>query len=462
MCGRGDARDRRREASNGGDLRASRLLCGAGKLSMAGSYKVAFLKALDEAYPGWSGEVAPTASSPSRRTDAMQASAVDVMPGEPGLPAGTARGYEPRQKPPTPSDQRSSKPEDRQERQSQTNFASRERETLHYFLRFLPRYWKKILLAILGLLFEAVLGVMRPWPLKVVIDRVLSHKPSRVPLIHQWLDAAPSTSMQILYGACAAVLLIAIATGLTVYCYTRLIGKVGQLFVYDLRRDLFAHMQRLSLRFHDTQRTGDLTTRLTSDIQSIQDFITSGVTSFCSNALLLAALAQETLASIRIVQGLAQEDQIDDRFQAQSETTLEAFLESVRYQARIAPVVDCLSAIGLTMVMWYGARCVLNGQLTTGEVIIFVAYVNNFYTPMKSISRSANTFTKASVGAARIVEVLQHRREVRDRKRARPAPKFFGAIEFRDVSFEYEPGVPILLHVNLHIAPGQKLAIVGA
>src|SRR5437879_11324569 len=77
MCGRGDAADRRREASNGGDLRASRLLCGAGKLSMAGSYKVAFLKALDEAYPGWSGEVAPTASSPSRRTDAMQASAVD-------------------------------------------------------------------------------------------------------------------------------------------------------------------------------------------------------------------------------------------------------------------------------------------------------------------------------------------------------------------------------------------------
>ena len=117
MCGRGDAADRRREASNGGDLRASRLLCGAGKLSMAGSYKVAFLKALDEAYPGWSGEVAPTASSPSRRTDALQASAVDVMPGEPGLPAGTARGYEPRQKPPTPSDQRSSKPEDRQERQ---------------------------------------------------------------------------------------------------------------------------------------------------------------------------------------------------------------------------------------------------------------------------------------------------------------------------------------------------------
>src|SRR5947208_15307309 len=116
----------------------------------------------------------------------MQASAVDVMPGEPGLLAGTARGCEPRQKPPTPSDQRSSKPEDRQERQNQTNFTSRERETLHYFLRFLPRYCKKILIAIIGCLFQAVLVGMRRWPLKMEIDRVLWHKPSCFLLIHQW------------------------------------------------------------------------------------------------------------------------------------------------------------------------------------------------------------------------------------------------------------------------------------
>ncbi|HYY72705.1 MAG TPA: ABC transporter ATP-binding protein [Candidatus Bathyarchaeia archaeon] len=362
------------------------------------------------------------------------------------------------------------------------------------------------------MLLDAVLGVMRPWPLKVVIDRVLSHKASRVPLIHHWLDAAPFTGMQIVYGCCAAVLLIALITGLTTYCFTRLIGNIGQHFVFDLRRDLFGHMQRLSLRFHDTQRTGDLTTRLTHDIQSIQDFIANGIVVFCTNTLLLtgmavlmfwvnwrfalatlsvaplmlwlvyrnrmlikratrkarastgllAALAQETLASIRIVQGLAQEDQIDDRFEAQSETTLQAYLESVRYQARIAPVVDVLSAVGLAMVMWYGARCVLAGQLTTGDVIIFFAYVNSFFTPMKAISRSANTFTKASIGAERIVEVLQHRSEVRDRKRARPAPQFKGAIEFRNVSFEYESGVPVLSKVNLSIAPGQKLAIVGA
>jgi len=318
--------------------------------------------------------------------------------------------------------------------------------------------------------------------------------------------------MEILYGSCAAVVCIALITGLLTYCYTRLLGTVGQRFVFELRRDLFAHMQRLSLRFHDTQKTGDLTTRLTSDIQSIQDFISNGVIQFGSNTLLLtsmaalmfwlnwrfalaslsiaplmfwmvyrhkllikratrkarastgllASLAQETLASIRIVQGLAQEDQIDQRFQVQSESSFQAFLQSMRYQARIAPVVDFCSAIGLTMVMWYGARSVLAGRITTGDVVIFFAYVNNFYSPMKAITRSTNTFTKASIGAERIAEVLRHRSEVRDRKRARPAPKFRGAIEFRDVSFEYEPGVRVLSHVNLCITPGQKLAIVGA
>ena len=395
---------------------------------------------------------------------------------------------------------------------SQPNTGSAEKRSLLYLLPLLRAHWRKIFLALLAMGVDSLLTVMRPWPLKVVIDRVLSHRPSRVPLIHAWLDNAPLTAMQILYGSCAAVLCIAVITGLTTYCYTRLLGAVGQRFVFELRRDLFAHMQRLSLRFHDTQKTGDLTTRLTSDIQSIQDFISNGVIAFGSNTLLLssmaalmfwlnwrfalaalsiaplmfwmvyrhkllikratrkarastgllASLAQETLASIRIVQGLAQEDQIDERFQVQSESSLQAFLESMRYQARIAPVVDFCAAIGLTMVMWYGARSVLAGRITTGDVVIFFAYVNNFYSPMKAITRSTNTFTKASIGAERIVEVLQHQSEVRDRKRARPAPKFKGAIEFRDVSFEYEPGVTVLSHVNLCISPGQKLAIVGA
>ena len=384
--------------------------------------------------------------------------------------------------------------------------------TLRYFAPFLRAHWKKGAVAFTAMALDSLLTVLRPWPLKVVIDRVLSHKPTRVPLIRAWLDSAPLSSTEILYGSCIAVMLIAIVTGLTSYFYTSLFGDLGQRFGFELRRDLFAHMQRLSLRFHDSQRTGDLTTRLTSDTMAIQDFIASGIMVAGSNAMLLvgmtslmfwinwkfafaalsiapgmlwmvfrykrlikkanrkarvstgllASLTQETLASIRIVQGLAQEEQLDERFHEHSETNLQAFMESVRYQARIAPIADFFAALGLMIVMWYGTRCVLGGTLTTGDVVIFFSYVNSLYSPLKAITRSANTLAKASVGAERIVEILSERSEVSDSKKARPAPPLKGAIEFRDVSFAYKSKAPVLSHINLFIAPGEKLAIVGA
>src|SRR5262249_37312251 len=174
---------------------------------------------------------------------------------------------------------------------------------------------------------------------------------------------------------------------------------------FSLRRLLFAHMQRLSLLFHDRQRTGDLIMRLTSDVQSIQDVMANNSIIVLSNMFLLlgmivmmlwlnwefalialsvapilflsiynntrhirsasrrarssagalASLAQETLSSIRIVQGLAQEDQLDGRFAVQSTKSRQAYLDGVKHQAAVAPVVDILAAIGLSLVMWFGA-----------------------------------------------------------------------------------------------------------
>jgi len=381
-----------------------------------------------------------------------------------------------------------------------------------HFLPLLRPFWKYLTVAALAMALDAALSVARPWPLKIVIDRVLSHKPSRVPIIGRWLDAAPFTRMEVLYAVCIATLIIALITGLLTYFYTTILGRVGQRLVFALRRDLFAHMQRLSLRFHDAQRTGDLTTRLTSDIQAIQDVISNGVTLVASNTLLLlgmlslmlwldwrfafaalsvapllfwatfrytrrikiatrkarastgliASLAQETLASIRIVQGLAQEEQLDDRLQIRSQEQQDAYLQSIRYQARIAPLVDGLAAIGLAIVMWYGATRVLAGELTTGDVVVFFAYVTSFYAPMKAIARSSNTFSRASIGLERIGEVLSVRSEVTDRADACPAPRVLAHILFRKVSFEYAPGQTVLSEIDLDIAPGENVAIVGA
>jgi len=151
------------------------------------------------------------------------------------------------------------------------------KDWIEHFLPLLRPHWKQLCLALIAMLLDAMFTVLRPWPLKVVIDRVLSHKSSRVPFIRAWLDSASFTRLEILYGACLATLVIAVVTGLLTYYYTHAMGRVGQRFVYELRRNLFAHMQRLSLRFHDHQRTGDLTARLTSEVQGIQDVIANGL-----------------------------------------------------------------------------------------------------------------------------------------------------------------------------------------
>jgi ATP-binding cassette, subfamily B, bacterial len=380
------------------------------------------------------------------------------------------------------------------------------------FLPLLRPFRKPLGWAGLAMILDAALTVFRPWPLKVVIDRVLSQRPSRVPFLHAWLDTAPLSRLHILYGACATTLIIAVSTGILTYYYIRTLGDIGQRFVFALRQNLFAHLQRLSLRFHDRQRTGDLITRLTSDIDAIQDMIASGIIVFGSNAFLLAgmlilmfwlnwqfalaalsvapllfwtvfrysnrikiaagkarassgilaSLAQETLASIRIVQGLAQEEQQNERFRAQSTTSLQAYLEGIRYQARIWPIVDFLAATGLAMVMWYGATRVLAGALTTGDVVIFFAYVTNLYAPMRQLARLSYMFNRASVGAERIAEVMTVRSEVIDRRWARTASGLKGSIEFLNVSFEYEPSQPVLSKIFLGIRPGERVAIVGA
>src|SRR5436309_1512600 len=266
------------------------------------------------------------------------------------------------------------------------------KEWIRHFLPLLRPFRKQLFLAVSAMVLDAAISVFRPWPLKVVIDGVLSHKPSRVPLLRAWLDTAPLSRTELLYGACAATLLIAIITGSLTYYITWAMGDLAQHFVFAMRRDLFAHLQRLSLRFHDHQRTGDLTTRLTSDTQAIQEMI----------------------------------------------------------------------AIGITIVMWYGATRVLAGELTTGDVVLFFAYITSLYNPMKGLARSSYLFSKASVGAERISEVMSVRSEVTDREGALAVSRLKGDIEFRNVAFGYETGQIVLSHINLTIAAGEKVAIVGA
>lgn len=381
-----------------------------------------------------------------------------------------------------------------------------------HFLPLLRPYRSQLVAAVVAMIFDAVLTALRPWPLKVVLDKVIAQRSTRVPLLSHFLNHAPIDRMTVLYVACASTLGIAVTTGALTFFYTKSMGDVGQRFVHSTRGRLFAHVQRLSLRFHDRQRLGDLVTRLTSDANAVQDVVSNGVIVLVGNACLLiamtslmiwlnwkfalaalsvspllfwavvrytsrirgasrdartsdgllASVAQETLSSIRIVQGLAQEEQQDDRFREQGESSLKAYLRGVQYQARIWPLVDLLAALGLVIVMWYGATNVMAGNLTTGDVVVFFAYVTNLYSPMKALAKLSHSMTKAGVGIERIAEVLDVGAEVVDRRDAEIADRLRGQIEFRGVSFEYVIGQRVLSEIDLKVEAAETVGIIGA
>jgi subfamily B ATP-binding cassette protein MsbA len=364
-----------------------------------------------------------------------------------------------------------------------------------------------------ALLLDAALNLSKPWPLKVLIDRVLPAEPKsgHLPLVDAWLDARAPGRWQLLLGCCLATLLIAVATGAATYASRRILGRVGRIFAHDLRSRLFGHLQRLSLRFHDSQRSGDLLTRLTSDVSSVQEAVTDtgvealknlfqGAALFAvmlsmnwrfalvslwvapllawvaarvrthvrrtartarASAGLLASVAQETLTSMRLVQALTQERRQQERFQEQNRKSLEAYQQGIEQQARLAPAVDLLEAAGLALVMAVGTLQVSAGAASVGDLVVFLAYLNKLYTPMKSLSKISVVLAKARASSERLQDLLDARPEIVDRPGAVGAPSFAGGVEFRDVSFRYDPGRPALSRINLRIFPGEKVALVG-
>lgn len=380
-------------------------------------------------------------------------------------------------------------------------------------LALLRPYRRALAWGLAAVLIDAGLNLCKPWPIKVVIDRVLPPVPKggRLPLLNSWLDSLALDRIPLLLGACAATLLLALGTGAATYAYKRILGRVGRAFAHDLRRDLFAHLQRLSLNFHDSHRSGDLITRLTSDVSTVQETATeTGVEAFknllqcvtlfavmfwmnwqfalvslwvapliawaaarvrnrvrasaraarASNGQ-LASVALETLTSIRIVQGLAQEDQQQERFQQHNRRSLDAYREGIEQQARMAPVVDFLEAVGVALLMGFGAVQVMQGSASVGDLVVFFAYLNKLYGPMKSLSKGTVVLAKARAASERIAALREAKPDVADRPGAFGAPRLAGAIEFRNVSFAYDGGRPALSAINLRILPGEKVALVG-
>src|SRR6185436_5547520 len=162
-----------------------------------------------------------------------------------------------------------------------------------------------------------------------------------------------------------------------------------------------------------------------------------------------------------VVKAFAREDYEQKRFERESRASVERALRARNFKAKLPPIVEIIVACGTCLVLWYGARLVLAGSLTGGELLVFLLYLGKMYKPMRELSKMTDTISKADVGWERIREVLENETQIRDLPGAKRAPRFKGQIEYEHVRFAYNGAGSVLEELTFDIKPGQMVALVG-
>jgi ATP-binding cassette subfamily B protein len=355
--------------------------------------------------------------------------------------------------------------------------------------------------------------LLKPWPLKIVIDNALGGK--RLDL-GGWTGTLPDVAswspVALVAVACAALVVIHLVSGALSTFYNWVAIGLGQRMVNDLRARLYAHLQRLSLAFHGRQKVGDLMMRVTSDSYAVQTMIMNGLLPILQALILLigmilvlwpidrlltvvalaivpvlvllitlfnrkigdvATVARDTdslvysvvhwgMSSIKHVQAFTKEAEEHRRFMDASGAALHAHRRLYSWQSVYSAVINTLVAAGTGFVLFVGAREVLHRALTVGELLVFITYLDKLYAPVNQITQSWGLIAGARIGAKRCFEILDTEPDLKDGKLDFPEDGAKGRIEWRRVAFRYRPDLPVLRGIDLAVEPGQTVALVGA
>jgi ATP-binding cassette subfamily B protein len=372
-------------------------------------------------------------------------------------------------------------------------------------LSYLPPYRQKLFWALIQVLLISAFEMLKPWPLKIIIDSVLGGQAPPVGWPPDWSPEA------LLLAACAALVLTyaALAALAVLNNYTTI--SVGQRMVSKLRSDLYGHLHRLSLAFHSRAQVGDLIYRVTADTFGLQSLTMNCLFPAVTALMLLAgmglimfrldwkltlvalgvcpallmviarlnsrisrlasdvrrresevyAVVQQSMSMMRVIQAFTREDDEHRRFMDASGQSLAAGLRLYTLQTVYSGVVNVIIALGTAAVVWMGARHVLDGSLSIGTLVIFISYLASLYGPINSMFQSYGLAQGSRAAVQRVFDVLDLEGYLKDSRREIPPKSARGEVAWEDVSFGYVPGHPVLSGVTLRVRPGQKVAVVG-
>jgi ATP-binding cassette, subfamily B, bacterial len=367
-------------------------------------------------------------------------------------------------------------------------------------LRYYQPFWGKTTIGLFLSLAGIGLNLLKPWPFKIIVDDFLRPTPAARGDWRTWVPLL-----------CLALVVIQVAWGIINWITNYLFVKIGLQALLKVRTDLYSHLQRLSLKFHDARRSADSSFRVAYDSQSIQTIYNKGFTNIFASVIALIgtfivmlrldwvltllslaivplivgaiyffarrirsestsiqehesavlAQAQEGLSSIRMVHAFGREDFEVRQFHQQAQQSLQANLRLTLTNVNSALVISTLMVIGTAAMYYVGTLHVLAGTLSLGSLLVFSAYLLMLYQPLESLTYTAWAMEGATAGAKRCFEVLDSQDDVRDSPNAVDISSAKGAIAFRSVDFGYAESRIVLRDINLSIAPNQIVGLVG-
>jgi len=370
-------------------------------------------------------------------------------------------------------------------------------------------YWRWLVIVITAMLLETGANLASPWPLKVVLDSVFESGP--LPRLLQWIAGANSERIHLLNLAAGATIVFALVQAGGAYLNAYYTVSIGQWIAHDLRQSVYAHLQRLSMSYYDRQQVGPIISTITDDINAVQDFVSTSLLDLVIDTLTvvgmlavmltvnwrftlvaiavtplvalfairlrgavsvatrevrqrqseIVSIVQEGLGSIRLVKAYAQGGFERQRLEAKSRESVEAALYARRVRSLLGPVVTGLTAIGAAAVLWFGAREVLAGAMTAGALVIFLNYLGRLFRPIQSVARASTNIAHAAVGLERVRALLDADDRLPRVANPRRLTSASGRVEFRNVTFGYDPAKPVLFDINFEATPGQLIGLVG-